>query len=126
MMTVASARVVRRAVGEEHVAVAALEARLVLDRESVARKAAARLVGEHVVQARAHLAGMGAAAHRFAVRREDQRLDALEVGAIDRLGEAVMQTLDGERRRDLADEAAGVGEAGLQCEALAAAARSRR
>ena len=64
-------------VGEEQVAVAALEARLVLDRNFVAGKAPARLVGEDVVQARAHLARVGAAAHGFAVRREDQRLDAL-------------------------------------------------
>ena len=108
------------AVGEEQVAVAALEARLVLDRNLVARKAAARFVGEHVVQARAHLAGMGAAAHGLAVRREDEGLDALEVGAVDRLGETVVQTLDGQRRRDLADEAAGVGEAGLQRQPLPA------
>ena len=87
----------------------------------MAAEAPARLVGEDVVQARAHLAGVGAAAHGFAVGREDQRLDALEVGAVDRLGEAVMQTLDGERRGDLADEAAGVGEAGLQRQAPAAA-----
>ena len=112
------------AVGEEQVAVAALEARLVLDRNLVARKAAARFVGEHVVQARAHLAGMGAAAHGFAVRREDQRLDALEVGAMDRFGKTVMQSLDGERCGDLPDEAAGVGEAGLQRQAPPALARS--
>ena len=86
----------------------------------MAAKAAACLVGEDVVQARAHFAGVGAAAHGFAVRRKDQRLDALEVGAVDRLGKAMVQTLDGERRGDLADEAAGVGEARLQRQAPAA------
>src|SRR4029079_11892773 len=109
------------AVGEKQVAVAALEARLVLDRHTVACKPPARLVGEDVVQARAHLAGVRAAAHRFAVRREDQRLDALEVRAVHRFGEAVMQPLDGERRRDLPDEDDGVGEARLQRQAPAAA-----
>ncbi len=58
-------------VGEEQVAVAALEARLVLDRNLVADKAPACLVGEDVVQARAHLAGVGAAPH--AIRRASRR-----------------------------------------------------
>ncbi len=72
------------------------------------------------MQARAHLAGVGAAAHGLAVRREDQRLDAFEIGAVDRFGETMMQALDGERGGDLADETAGVGEAGLQRQAPAA------
>ena len=63
------------------------------------------------MQARAQVAGVCTAAHRFAVRREDQRLDVRRVRLVRRLGETVMQALDRERRGDLADEAAGVREA---------------
>ena len=105
---------------EVQVAVAALEARLVLERNSrIAQSAGGRSAKRRSAGA-THLAGVRTAAHGFAVRRKDQRSDALEVLRIENFGETLMQTLDGERRRDLADEAAGVGEAGLQADALAA------
>ncbi len=109
------------AVGEEKIAVAALEAGLVLDREPVAEEAPARLAGEDVAQAPAHGAGIGAAAHALAVGGEDQRLDAGEARLLDHLGEAEMQPLVREARRDLADEAAGIRVARLHADAAAAA-----
>ena len=114
-----------RLVGEKEIAVAALEARLVLDGHAVAEEAPARLAGEHVAQAPAQRARMRAAAHALAVRREDQRLDAREVRLVHDVGEAVLQPLVRKAGRDLADEAAGVRVAGLHAEPAAAARRSR-
>ncbi len=88
-----------------------------LHRQSAAEEAPARFTREHVPQTAPERAGMRAASHALAVRREDQRLDVLEPRLADDFGEAVMQALVREARRDLADEAAGVGIAGLHGEA---------
>ena len=78
------------AVAEVHVAVAALEARLVLHGYLGIGKPPACLVGQHVVQARTQVARMCAAAHRFAVRREDQRLDSVELRLVKKRRETVI------------------------------------
>ena len=93
-----------------------------LDRQCRARKKRQRDSPEkYVAQAAAQRPGMRAAAHALAVRREDQRLDAGKVGLVHDVGEAVLQPLVRKARRDLADEAAGVGVAGLHAEPPASA-----
>ena len=108
-------------VAEEQVAVAALEARLVLHGECVAEEAPACLAREDVAQAAAQRAGVGAAAHALAVGGEDERLDARQVGLVHDVGEAEVQALVREPGRDLADEAAGIRIAGLHAQPSAPA-----
>ena len=56
---------------------------------------------------------MRAAAHRFAVRVEDERRDVGEPVRSHRLCEPPLQPLDREAGGKLTDEASGVGKAGL-------------
>ena len=87
----------------------------------MAEEAPACFAREDVAQASAQRAGVGAAAHAFAVGGEDQRLDARQVGLVHDVGEAEVQALVREPGRDLADEAAGIRIAGLHAQPAAPA-----
>ena len=64
---------------------------------------------------------MGAAAHALAVGVEDQRGDVGQPVCGHRFGKASLQPLDREARRNLSDEAAGIGKSGLDRDAPAPA-----
>ena len=101
---------------EVEIAVAALEAHLLLagDAEPGERCASGR--GVDVVEAVGEALGMTAAADRFAVGVEDHQLDAGEALARQLAADRQPQALDGIGRGDLAERAAGVGVAGLDAE----------
>ena len=64
---------------------------------------------------------MRATAHRFAVGVEDQRSHVSQAVGDHGFGKAALQAFDGQGRRDLADEAPGIGKAGLDRHPPAAA-----
>ena len=91
-----------------------------LDRLAVARKPAPRFVGEHISQTGLEIARMGTAAHTFAVGRVQQKFAARHALGFEQFGNAVMETLDRQRRRDLTYEAAGIRKPGLHGKPAAA------
>jgi hypothetical protein len=107
-------------VHEDEIAVAALKAALLGQANAGRRHDPPAFRGVVVEEAVAHAVGMGAPADALAVRVEDDELDLGEAVPDQEVGELQPQPLDGVRCRDLAEIAAGIGEAGLDAHPPAA------
>ena len=98
---------------EPQVAVAALKGGFLDEADPGGLEAAARFGSVVVAKAVGDALGMRTPADALAVGVEDEKLDSLEPVFLQGVDEAESQALDHEGRGRLADEAAGVGKAGL-------------